>query len=82
MSTQPEDKKKAVNYYQGITVSGSPIYYGKRFPSWREFIPLFAGINSHNIKNTFPQYVGLPELTDILTQDHSILYIRQIEAFL
>lgn len=54
MSTQPEDKKKAVNYYQGITVPGSPIYYGKRFPSWREFIPLFAGINSHNIKEYFP----------------------------
>ena len=31
MSTQPEDKKKAANYYQGITAPGSPIYCGKVF---------------------------------------------------
>ena len=41
MSTQPEDKKKAANYYQGITAPGSPTYCGKRVPSWREFIPSF-----------------------------------------
>ena len=52
MSTQPEDKKKAANYYQGIT---APVV---------------------------PQYMGLPELTDILTQDHSLRYIHHIEAFL
>ena len=28
MSTQPEDKKKAANYYQGITDPGSPTIYG------------------------------------------------------
>ena len=32
MSTQPEDKKKVVNYYRGITDPGSPTYCGKRFP--------------------------------------------------
>ena len=31
MSTQPEDKKKAANYYQGITAPGSPTYCGKVF---------------------------------------------------
>lgn len=59
MSTQPEDKKKVVNYYQGITAPGSPTYCGKRFPSWREFIPSFAGINSHNIREYFPTIYGI-----------------------
>lgn len=57
MSTQPEDKKKAANYYQGITAPGSPTYCGKRFPKAWESIPLFCGkvflqytrILSHNI---------------------------------
>ena len=43
MSTQPEDKKKAANYYQGITAPGSPTYCGKRFPKAWESIPLFCG---------------------------------------
>ena len=55
---------------------------GKDSLAGGNLFPYFAGINSHNIKEYFPTIVGLPELTDILTQDHSILYIRQIEAFL
>ena len=53
---------------------------GKDSLAGGNLFPYFAGINSHNIKEYFPTIVGLPELTDILTQDHSILYIRQIEA--
>lgn len=48
MSTQPEDKKKAANYYQGITAPGSPTYCGKRFPSWREYFPTIYGITGTN----------------------------------
>lgn len=58
MSTQPEDKKKAVNYYQGITVPGSPIYYGKDSLAGGNLFPYFAGINSHNIKEYFPTICG------------------------
>ena len=47
MSTQPEDKKKAANYYQGITAPGSPIYCGKVFPTNWENIPSFS-------RNKFP----------------------------
>ena len=52
MSTQPEDKKKAANYYQGITAPGSPTYCGKRFPTAWERIPSFCG-------KVFLQYMGI-----------------------
>ena len=39
--------QKAVHYYQGITVPGSPIYYGKMFPN-------IMRIYSHKIRESFP----------------------------
>ena len=51
MSTQPEDKKKAANYYQGITAPGSPTYCGKVFS-------YFMGKHSLILRENSPTIYG------------------------
>ena len=65
------DSNDFTRYHQVIQLV--PHIMGKySFILW-ESIPTFY-------ENTFPQYMGLPELIDILNLDHSILCIRQIEV--
>ena len=55
---------------------------GKDSLAGGNLFPYFAGINSHNIKEYFPTICGTTGTNGYTSQDHSILYIRQIEALL
>ena len=59
MSTQPEDKKKAANYYQGIQPPVVPHIVGKDSLAGENLFPHFEGINSHNIREYFPTIYGI-----------------------